>query len=383
MNICIRHIILVFACMVAMLTPSAVFSQTAEESAAIKKENKFDTKSFIFGHTGDAYDFHITEFKGKPVSIYLPVIVKSKERGWFVFSSKHISHLHPGENYNGFFIQPRDAEKYGGKIVETNSMGETVRPFDLSFTKNAFGLFLCCAFLLAFFLPAAHQYKKNPMGKPSRYQGLVEWLTFMVLDGIVKPSINEKKYRKFAPYLLTVFFFIFFNNLFGLIPIFPFGSNITGNIAVTMVLALFTYFFVNVLGNRHYWKDILWPDVPLFLKAPLPLMPIIEFISTLTKPFALMIRLFANILAGHIIIMVLMALIFILGGIYGAGVGIGISFISVVMTVFMTALELLVAYIQAYVFTMLSALFIGLAQEDPNEHITKKTQHTQIQQSTN
>lgn len=378
------HIIIVFTAIAALLLPRVAFSQTvsADTVASESKGKKFDAKSFIFGHTGDSYEFHVTEVKGKPISIALPVIVKSKERGWFVFSSKHICHLHPGENYKGFFIQSQDAEKHAGKLVETNGKGEVIRPFDLSFTKNAFGLFFCCAFLLVFFLPAARQYKKNPMGKPNRYQGLVEWLTLMVLDGIIKPSINEKKYRKFAPYLLTVFFFIFFNNLFGLIPFFPFGANVTGNLAVTMVLALITYFFVNVLGSKHYWKDILWPDVPVFLKVPIPLMPIIELVSTLTKPFALMIRLFANILAGHIIIMVLMALIFILGGMYGAGMGLGISFISIFMTIFMTALEMLVAYIQAYVFTMLSAIFIGLAQEEPEKPKEKK-QHIPIQQSSN
>ena len=161
-----------------------------------------------------------------------------------------------------------------------------------------------------------------------------------------------------------MFFFIFFANLFGLIPFFPFGANVTGNLSITVVLALMTYFFVNLFGNRHYWKDILWPDVPVFLKA-FPLMPIIELISTITKPFALMVRLFANILAGHIVIMVLMALIFIIGGMYGAGMGGVMSIVSIFMTIFMTALELLVAYIQAYVFTMLSSIFIGMAQEEP------------------
>ena len=141
----------------------------------------------------------------------------------------------------------------------------------------------------------------------------------------------------------------------------------TGNIAVTMVLALFTYFITNVFGTKHYCKDIFWPDVPVALKLPVPLMPVIEFISTLTKPFALMIRLFANIFAGHVIILVLMSLIFIFAGIYGAGVGAGVSVLSILLTVFMTALELLVAFIQAYVFTMLSAVFIGMAQTEPEE----------------
>ena len=139
------HIIIVFTAIATLLLPRVAFSQTvsADTLASESKGKKFDAKSFIFGHTGDSYEFHITEVKGKPISIALPVIVKSKERGWFMFSSKHICHLHPGENYKGFFIQSQDAEKYAGKLVETNGKGEIARPFDLSFTKNAFGLFFC------------------------------------------------------------------------------------------------------------------------------------------------------------------------------------------------------------------------------------------------
>ena len=370
-----RHITL-FLVFVAMLMPAWAFAQDSiaaaptEESPAPteKKAEKFDAKSFIFGHTGDSYCFHITEINEHPVCVWLPVIVKCKGGGWHVFSSKHVCELKEGETFShkgaNFFIEPISADKYPGKLVEVKADGSLSRPFDISFTKNAFGIFLVCAFLLAFFLPAAKKYKKDPMGKPTKYQGLVEWLTYTVLDGIIRPNIPEKKVNKFAPYLLTVFFFIFFANLFGLIPFFPFSANVTGNLSITVVLALLTYFFVNVFGNRHYWKDILWPDVPIFLKA-FPLMPIIELISTITKPFALMVRLFANILAGHIVIMVLMALIFIIGGMYGAGMGGVMSIVSIFMTIFMTALELLVAYIQAYVFTMLSSIFIGMAQEEP------------------
>ena len=335
-----------------------------------EKPTKFDSKTFIFGHTGDSYCYHITEINEEPVCIWLPVIVRSKETGWHCFSSKHICELKDGETFehkgSRFFIEPIKAEKYPGKLVEINSQGDVARPFDISFTKNAFGIFLVCAFMIAFFVPAARKYKKDPMAKPTKYQGMVEWLTYMVLDGIISPNIPEKKVKKFAPYLLTVFFFIFFANLFGLIPFFPFSANVTGNLSITLVLALMTYFFVNVFGNRHYWKDILWPDVPIFLKV-IPLMPIIELVSTITKPFALMVRLFANILAGHIIIMVLMALIFIISGMYGAGMGGVMSIVSIFMTVFMTAMELLVAYVQAYVFTMLSSIFIGMAQQEP-EH---------------
>ena len=377
MNHVFRHIALLLVAATMLLIPlrglaqdSIPVAETEESQApAEEKAEKLDVKSFIFGHTGDSYCFHITEIKGEPVCVWLPVIVKCKDGGsWHCFSSKHICELKEGETFNhkgaNFYIAPISAKKYPGKLVEVKADGSISRPFDISFTKNAFGIFVVCIFLVAFFLPAARKYKKDPMAKPTKYQGLVEWLTYMVLDGIVRPNIRKEKVNKFAPYLLTVFFFIFFANLFGLIPFFPFGANVTGNLSITIVLALMTYFFVNLFGNRHYWKDILWPDVPVFLKA-FPLMPIIELISTITKPFALMVRLFANILAGHIVIMVLMALIFIIGGMYGAGMGGVMSVVSIFMTIFMTALELLVAYIQAYVFTMLSSIFIGMAQEEP------------------
>ena len=374
MRIVFRHIALLLVFAVTLLAPTWGFAQdtipSEDSQAPVEEKEEFDAKSFIFGHTGDSYCFHITEIHEKPVCVWLPVIVKCKGGGWHCFSSKHVCELKEGETYEHkgahFYISPISADKYPGKLVEVKADGSLSRPFDISFTKNAFGIFLVCIFLLAFFLPAAKMYKKNPMAQPTKYQGLVEWLTYMVLDGIVRPNIPENKVNKFAPYLLTVFFFIFFSNLFGLIPFFPFSANVTGNLSITIVLALLTFFFVNVFGNRHYWKEIFWPDVPVFLKA-LPLMPIIELISAIIKPFALMVRLFANILAGHIVIMVLMGLIFIIGGMYGAGMAGVTSVISIFMTVFMFALELLVAYIQAYVFTILSALFIGLAQQEP-EH---------------
>ena len=348
MNQVFRHIALFLVFVVALLVPTWNYAQdsisTEESQASVEKKEKFDAKSFIFGHTGDAYCYHITEIKGKPICVWLPVIVKCKDGGdWHCFSSKHVCELKEGETYEHkgarFYVPPINAGQYPGKLVEVK---------------------------LAFFLPAARKYKKDPMATPTKYQGLVEWLTYMVFDGIIRPNIPEKKVNKFAPYLLTVFFFIFFANLFGLIPFFPFSANVTGNLSITIVLALLTFFFVNVFGNKHYWKDIFWPDVPIFLKV-IPLMPIIELISVIIKPFALMVRLFANILAGHIVILVLMGLIFIIGGMYGVGMAGVTSVISIFMTVFMFAMELMVAYIQAYVFTILSAVFIGLAQQEP-EH---------------
>ena len=376
MNPVFRHISFFLAFAVALWAPTWAFARegipmTDDSQAPIEEKEEFDAKSFIFGHTGDAYCYHITEIKGKPVCVWLPVIVKCKDGGsWHCFSSKHVCELKEGETFehNGaqFYVSPINADKYPGKLVELKADGSLSRPFDISITKNAFGIFLVCGFMLAFFLPAARKYKKDPMATPTKYQGLVEWLTYTVIDGIVRPNIPEKQVKKFAPYLLTVFFFILFSNLFGLIPIFPFSANVTGNLSITLVLALLTFFFVNAFGNKHYWKDIFWPDVPIFLKA-FPLMPIIELISVFIKPFALMVRLFANILAGHIVILVLMGQIFIIGGLYGVGMAGVTSIISIFMTVFMFAMELMVAYIQAYVFTILSAVFIGLAQQEP-EH---------------
>ena len=376
MNSVFRNIALLLVFAVTLLVPTwgyaqdSITTEAIESQAPVEEQEEFDAKSFIFGHTGDSYCFHITEIKGEPVCVWLPVIVKCKEGDWHCFSSKHVCELKKGETYEHkgahFYISSISDDKYPGKLVEVKADGGLSRPFDISFTKNAFGIFLVCIFLLAFFIPAARQYKKDPLAKPTKYQGLVEWLTYSVIDGIIRPNIPEKKVKKFAPYLLTVFFFIFFSNLFGLIPFFPFSANVTGNLSITIVLALLTFFFVNVFGNKHYWKDIFWPDVPIFLKV-IPLMPIIELVSVIIKPFALMVRLFANILAGHIVIMVLMGLIFIIGGMYGTGMAGVTSVISIFMTVFMFALELLVAYIQAYVFTILSSLFIGLAQQEP-EH---------------
>ena len=204
MNHVFRHIALLLVAAAMLLTPlrgiaqdSIPVAETEESQApAEEKAEKLDVKSFIFGHTGDSYCFHITEIKGEPVCVWLPVIVKCKDGGsWHCFSSKHICELKEGETFNhkgaNFYIAPISAKKYPGKLVEVKADGSISRPFDISFTKNAFGIFVVCIFLVAFFLPAARKYKKDPMAKPTKYQGLVEWLTYMVLDGIVRPNIRE------------------------------------------------------------------------------------------------------------------------------------------------------------------------------------------------
>lgn len=338
-------------------TIDSVAAETSEAEASESAESEsFDAKEVIFSHIGDAYEYHITEINGHPISVPLLVIVRSEERGWFAFCSNRVTH---GDTYKGFFIQK--GGDYDGKIVETNSKGEIVRPFDMSITRNVFALLLSSCILILIFVPMAHKYKKNPLDAHSKGHNMIEAVILYIEDDVIKPALGDK-YLKYSPYLLTVFFFILLNNLMGLVPIFPMGANLTGNISITFVLAMFTYLITNIFGTREYWKEVLWPEVPLFLKAPIPLMPVIEIISTITKPIALMIRLFANIFAGHMIILVLICLIFIFSSIMGVAVGAGVSVVSILFSVFMYCLELLVAFIQAYVFTMLSAIFIGLAQ---------------------
>lgn len=219
--------------------------------------------------------------------------------------------------------------------------------------------------LVLIVLGAARWYRKNDAseGTPDGFTGLVEMMVMMVNDDQIKPSIGEKEYRKYAPYLLTAFFFIFISNLLGIVPFFPGGANVTGNIAVTMVLALCTFVAVNLFANKHYWKEILWPDVPLFLKFPLPIMQIIELFGLIAKPFSLMVRLFANIMAGHAMILGLVSVIFVTVKL-GPVINGSMTVITMLFGVFMDCLELLVAFIQAYVFTMLSSVFIGMSRQE-------------------
>ena len=317
-----------------------------------------DMDEYLFGHVGDSYGWHITTIKGEPVSIHLPVIVHSKSTGWHVFSSKHIEE---GEIYNGFVLNE------DGKLVELQPDGTSVKPLDISITKNVLGLMINSLILVLIILLTARWYKKHDATKeaPRGFAGLMEMLIMMVEDDIIKECVGPD-YRRYSPYLLTAFFFIFINNLMGIVPFFPGGANITGNIAITMTLAVCTFLAVNLFGNKHYWKDILWPEVPTWLKVPLPLMPLIEIIGMFTKPFSLMVRLFANILAGHFMLLGVIAVIFLTAKM-GAGLNAGLSVISIVFGIFMDILELLVAFIQAYVFTMLSSVFIGLSRQHSTE----------------
>jgi F-type H+-transporting ATPase subunit a len=316
---------------------------------------------FIFDHIGDAYEWHIATFGDFHLSVPLPVIVYSPEKGLNIFLSSKFHHGH--DEYKGFRIEMDPSSKNKGKIVETLIDGTVARPIDISITKNVFALFFSVALLLFVFISVAKSYKKNKGHAPKGMQSFMEPLILFVRDDIAKASIQHHP-EKYMPYLLSVFFFIFLNNLLGLVPLFPGGANLTGNIAVTSALAILTFIITTFSGNKNYWQHMInAPGVPWWLKFPIPLMPFVEILSMFTKPFVLAVRLFANITAGHIIVLVFYSLIFIFGSmnIYA---GYGISIVSILFIIFMTMLELLVAFIQAYVFTLLSALYFGMATEE-------------------
>ena len=370
----LRNIVAGMLVLIGGMLPATTFAQepvpgdttaTLQQEIIVGKDtinqeaNQVDVKGIVFGHIGDSYEWHITNIGKTSICIPLPIIVYSETSGWHAFLSSRLEEN--GGKYEGFYIAPAGS-KYEGKVVERNATGEEVRPWDISITKVTLSLFINSAILLAIILSVAHWYRKREQGAyaPGGFIGFMEMFIMMVHDDVIKSCVGPN-YKKFAPYLLTAFFFIFINNIMGLIPIFPGGANVTGNIAITLVLALFTFVIVNIFGTKHYWKDIFWPDVPWWLKVPIPMMPFIEFFGVFTKPFALMIRLFANIMAGHTIIHALTCLIFITVSM-GLLVNFGMTIVSVLFCAFMNCLELLVACLQAYIFTLLSANYIGLAK---------------------
>jgi len=318
----------------------------------------FDPGEFIFDHIGDSYDWHILSYNDFHLSIPLPVIIYSEEKGLNIFLFNKFQHGH--SDYNGFRFETEG--EYRGKITEILADGTAALPaLDLSFTKNAFAILFSLVLMLWVFLSVAKSYRIRKNKAPTGIQNFVEPIILFIRDEIAVPSIGEKKSDRFLPYLLTIFFFIWINNMMGLIPVFPGGANVTGNITVTLLLALFTFAITSINGNRNYWQHIFNPPgVPWWLKFPLPLMPIIEIVGMFIKPFVLMIRLFANISAGHIITLGFFSLIFIFGQMQVA-LGFAVSPLTVIFTIFMTILEMLVALIQAYVFTLLSALYFGMA----------------------
>ncbi len=347
-------LIVLFLTFPVMLSFSA---SESDEHGHDTKEEKFQPGPVIIDHLIDAHDWHICDIGGKPISVPLPIILYSKHSGFHIFLSSKFEHGHA--SYKNFTLKKEKGEK--SYIIEAGVEGA---PIDLSITKIAASVMFSLALMVFIFFRIAKSYSKLKGKAPKGLQNALEPLILFIRDDIAKAAIGEKKYRQFMPFLLTVFFFILLNNLLGLVPLFPGGANVTGNITITLVLALFTFFITTINGNKNYWMHIInAPGVPWWLKAPIPLIPIIETVGLFIKPFVLMIRLFANITAGHTIMLGFFSLIFIFGGMSVAA-GYGVSIVSVGFTVFMTMLELLVAFIQAYVFTMLSAIYFGMATEE-------------------
>lgn len=356
-----KHFSIKYLCTLAFFFVT-FFAAQAAHSEASEAQPKIDVKEIVLGHMSDAYEWHITTWNGHHISIPLPVIVKGETSGWQMFSSARFHDSADG-TYNGFYLN----EEQNGKIYEHTVAGD-VRPLDFSITKNVVQIWIVVILMAFIFIGSARWYKGRKPGDkaPGGFVGLVEMFVMSINDDLIRPSVGEKHYRQYAPFLLTAFFFIFITNLLGLLPIFPGGANITGNINITFVLAICTMILVNLFGNKEYWKEILWPPVPTWLKCPVPMMPVIELFGIFTKPFALMVRLFANMMGGHAIILSLSCVIFITCQL-GAVIGTPLTLVSFVMMIFMNCLELLVAFIQAYVFTMLSAVFIGLAHPEHHE----------------
>ena len=301
-----------------------------------------DIAAVAFEHILDAHSWHLFGDGEYAVAIPLPVILYSSTKGLQVFSSAKFNHGH--SDYNGYRIVDEE--------IKSADVAESI--YDFSITKNVAQLFLSAIILFLLFTSVARAYKKQGItSAPKGKQSFLEPLVVFVRDDLAKENIGPKS-EKFVPYLLTVFFLILINNVMGLI---PFSANLTGNIAFTLVLSIFTFVITNINGNKHYWSHIFLPHAP---KAIWPILIPIEVFGILTKPFALMIRLFANIAAGHIIIISLVGLIFIFKSIY-------IAPVSVAFSLFIDILEVLVAFFQAYIFTMLSSLFIGAAVAVPHD----------------
>lgn len=334
-------------------THSESETETAEHSnhsdAHATEAEGFEPGKMIMEHIADAHDWHLWGEGEHAVSIPLPVILYTKSKGLTVFSSSNFHHGH--SPYEGFKLN------HEGVIEWEAASDETI--YDFSLTKNVLAILIGAVFLVVLVVKMASHYTKNQGKAPKGVYNLIEPLILFLRDDIARPTIG-KKADQFMPLLLSIFFFIFTLNLFGLIPIFPGGANVTGNISVTMVLALVVFITVTLNGNKYYWKHIFAPDVPVWMYVII--IPI-EILGVILKPFVLMLRLFANITAGHIIILGFFSLIFIFGNM-NPTLGYAVSPLSVAFTVFMSMLELLVAFLQAFVFTLLTTVYIGMAVEE-------------------
>jgi len=334
---------------------------TSAAHAEPEAEKKFNLGKFALHHIADSHSWHVIgdTYIGLPVMLYT-------ESGLVTFNSNEFHHDDEAElvvekggqrfvkMHEKIYYASATANEHGQFVeLEGEHHVKNARPLDFSMTKNVCTLLLSVVVILAVFLNVASGYRKRTGKSPKGLQSWMEPVILFVRDDIAKPNLGHK-YERFMPYLLTVFFFIWFNNMLGLIPFLPGGANLTGNISVTVVLATLTFIMINFNGNKYYWKHIFTPDVPWWLY--IVLVPV-EIIGIFTKPIALAIRLFANITAGHILGLALIGLIFVFNSA-------AVSLASVPFALFIGAIELLVAFIQAFIFTILSALFIGMAIEE-------------------
>ncbi|SDR84443.1 ATP synthase F0 subcomplex A subunit [Gillisia sp. Hel1_33_143] len=347
-----------------LLTSIPFLSFSKDQSEEHEGKEKFNATDMIMHHIGDSHGWHFFGEGESAAVLPLPVILYT-DNGLVSFMSSEFHHDTEGHhivekdgmsfvNYHENIYQLNQGATEAEFDAEHHVVNGT-QPLDFSITKNVAAMFLTVILMLVFFLSLSKHHKKNAHA-PRGFNNLLETLVLFVRDEIARPNIGEKKYMKFMPFLLTVFFFIWITNLLGLL---PGAANVTGNIAVTVSLGVFTLVLILINGNKDYWKHIFWmPGIPTFVK---PILAVVEVMGFFIKPIALMIRLFANITAGHIVVLSLLALIFILESA-------GVAGVSVPFALFITVLELLVAFLQAFIFTMLSALFIGMAVEEHEHH---------------
>lgn len=403
-----RKLAILFVLISILTFPLSAFS-------ADEEEGKIDVKENIFHHLGDGYGWEVPF--SHTYRIPLPVIVRAEDGKWFVFSSSNLTQItevtdpqtgkQKKEAVPLIYETEKEGNKYlfylphvsanAGKVVQlfpvseeeqikiqNNIKNESIthhvepgftnidgkfwqeyRCVDLSITKNVLALFISAAVVMWMILGLVRFYSKNGYRAPRKGLGFIELCVDFIYSGVLKSTLG-KKAPKFAPYLLTAFFFILTMNLLGLVVIFPGGANLTGNIAITLVLAVMTFAITTVSGNKHYWKEVFWPDVPVWLKCPLPIMQVIEIFGLFTKPAALCVRLFANMMGGHMIVITLTLLIFIFAAFGTAVIGVS-TVVSLLFSIFMLALDILVSFIQAYVFTLLSTIFISMAVAEHEE----------------
>lgn len=320
------------------------------------KEKKFDVVEYIFYYINDSHEWHFLSIGETEVAIPLPIILYSEHTGWHFFSSHQLYKEEKDETFP-FSIKREGVNRE--QIIEKLPDGTEFIPLDLSITKTVLGVIIVALILLLFFIQGSRRTIKSPMAVPKKTQNIIEPMVIFVQD--IARDFAGEKYNRYMPYLLTIFSFVLVANFVGLI--LPLELGITSNISVTFVLAAFTFIITTVSGNKHYWMHIINPPVPIYMKIPIPLSPFIEFLGIFIKPVVLMIRLFANMLAGHMIVTVLIGLIFLMSSIFHPLVGAGTSVISLVFSVFMVVVDILVAFIQAYIFTLLSAMYFGMATE--------------------